>query len=80
MGLDPVDPAALDPPAQPDGLDVAELSAREREVLHLITLGASDQQMADDLGISANTAKFRVSNLLRKAGASNHAELAALAR
>ncbi|MCJ1697796.1 LuxR C-terminal-related transcriptional regulator [Rathayibacter caricis] len=49
-------------------------------MLHLITLGASDQQMADDLGISANTAKFRVSNLLRKAGASNHAELAALAR
>ncbi|ROP56507.1 MULTISPECIES: response regulator transcription factor family protein [unclassified Rathayibacter] len=70
----------LDPPAQPDGLDLAELSAREREVLNLITLGASNQRIADDLGISGNTAKFHVSNLLRKAGARNRAELAALAR
>ena len=70
----------LDPPAQPDGLDLADLSAREREVLNLITLGASNQRIADDLGISGNTAKFHVSNLLRKAGARTRAELAALAR
>ncbi|PPH39048.1 helix-turn-helix transcriptional regulator [Rathayibacter sp. AY1E3] len=70
----------LDPPAQPDGLDLAELSAREREVLNLITLGASNQRIADDLGISGNTVKFHVSNLLRKAGARTRAELAALAR
>lgn len=70
----------LDPPAQPDGLDVVALSAREREVLHLITLGASNRRIAADLGISDNTAKFHVSNLLRKAGAGNRAELAALAR
>ncbi|MCM6764537.1 helix-turn-helix transcriptional regulator, partial [Rathayibacter sp. ZW T2_19] len=59
---------------------LADLSAREREVLHLITLGASNHRIADDLGISENTAKFHVSNLLRKAGARNRAELAALAR
>lgn len=70
----------LDPPAQPDGLELATLSGREREVLHLITLGASNHGIAAELGISENTAKFHVSNLLRKAGARTRAELAALAR
>jgi DNA-binding CsgD family transcriptional regulator len=71
----------LDPPAEPESLnEVVALSPREREVLHLVAAGARNRTIAADLGISENTAKFHVSNLLRKVGAANRAELAALGR
>jgi DNA-binding CsgD family transcriptional regulator len=71
----------LDPPTEPEPLaDSVPLSAREREVLRLVTVGERNQAIARHLGISENTVKFHVSNLLRKAGARSRAELAALAR
>jgi DNA-binding CsgD family transcriptional regulator len=71
----------LDPPAEPQPLaDSVPLSEREREVLHLVSTGARNRHIAVQLGISENTVKFHVSNLLRKAGARSRAELAALAR
>ena len=71
----------LDPPAEPDQLiDTVPLSPREREVLRLVASGARNRDVAKKLGISENTVKFHVSNLLRKAGARSRAELAALAR
>lgn len=71
----------LDPPAEPDQLlDTVPLSPREREVLRLVASGARNRDIANKLGISENTVKFHVSNLLRKAGAQSRAELAALAR
>ncbi|MGY4857272.1 helix-turn-helix transcriptional regulator [Cryobacterium sp. AP23] len=71
----------LDPPAEPDQLiDTVPLSPREREVLRLVASGARNRDVARKLGISENTVKFHVSNLLRKAGARSRAELAALAR
>lgn len=71
----------LDPPAAPEPLvEAAELSTREREVLRLVAAGSRNQQIATALGISGNTAKFHVSNLLRKTGTRSRAELAALAR
>jgi DNA-binding CsgD family transcriptional regulator len=71
----------LDPPAEPDLLeDTVALSARERDVLRLLVSGARNRAIAAQLGISDNTVKFHVSNLLRKAGVSNRAELAGLAR
>lgn len=71
----------LDPPTEPEPLvDSVELSAREREVLKLVVMGARNNAIAEQLGISGNTVKFHVSNLLRKAGATSRAELAALAR
>ncbi|WIB64916.1 LuxR C-terminal-related transcriptional regulator [Curtobacterium sp. MCBD17_040] len=71
----------LDPPAEPEPLDaVVALSRREREVLRLVASGARNRSIARELGISENTVKFHVSNLLRKAGAANRAELAALGR
>lgn len=57
----------------------ASLTARERDVLRLVTAGERNQAIASRLGISANTVKFHVSNLLRKVGASTRAELTALA-
>jgi DNA-binding CsgD family transcriptional regulator len=56
----------------------ASLTAREYEVLRLVTAGERNQAIAVQLGISTNTVKFHVSNLLRKVGASTRAELIAL--
>ena len=70
----------LDPPLEPDMLDdTVALSPREREVLRLISSGARNRAIAEKLGISENTVKFHVSNLLRKAGVTNRAALAATA-
>ncbi|MDQ1582478.1 MAG: hypothetical protein QOF36_532 [Microbacteriaceae bacterium] len=55
------------------------LSAREKEVLALVVSGARNRTIAQTLSISENTAKFHVSNLLRKVGATSRSELAALA-
>ncbi len=57
----------------------AVLTMREHDVLRLVTAGERNQAIASQLGISANTVKFHVSNLLRKVGASTRAELTALA-
>jgi DNA-binding CsgD family transcriptional regulator len=71
----------LDPPANPVPLvDVVDFSPREREVLALLVEGARNHAMATALGISENTVKFHVSNLLRKTGAESRGELISLAR
>ncbi|RXZ86420.1 helix-turn-helix transcriptional regulator [Agromyces atrinae] len=71
----------LDPPDQLEPLeDVSELSVRERDVLRLLVEGRPNGEIARVLGISVNTVKFHVSNLLRKTGSRNRAELAGLAR
>ena len=44
----------------------AHLTARELEVLLLLTQSRSNQQIAEALHISVNTAEFHVSNILRK--------------
>lgn len=69
----------LDPPPRPEFFDeMVDLSPREREVLSLIAEGSRNRGIAERLGISENTAKFHVSNLLRKAGVTTRAELVAL--
>ncbi|PWC05638.1 helix-turn-helix transcriptional regulator [Agromyces badenianii] len=71
----------LDPPVEPEPIvSAAELSIREREVLRLVASGARNHDIARELGISLNTVKFHVSNLLKKAGARSRAELGALTR
>lgn len=70
----------LDPPAGPDlTVDSVLLSAREQEVLQFVVAGSRNRHIADQLGISENTVKFHVSNLLRKTSSRNRGELAALA-
>lgn len=70
----------LDPPSDAEPLvNGVTLTLREQDVLRLVTAGERNQAIARRLGISANTVKFHVSNLLRKVGASTRAELTALA-
>lgn len=71
----------LDPPAEPEPLpQFSQLSTRERDVLRLLASGARNAEIAEELLISVNTVKFHVSNLLRKVGARNRAELIATSR
>ena len=55
----------------PDGL-----SQREVEVLRLIAQGKSNQQIADELFISASTVSHHVTSILNKTTSSNRAEAA----
>lgn len=68
----------LDPrPTEVDAADDGDLTPREREVLRLVVTGVGNREIADGLGISVNTVKYHVANLLRKHGARTRAELAA---
>ena len=55
------------------------LSDREREIAALIASGASNPEIAQELFLSRKTVERHVSNLLKKVGVRNRAELAAKA-
>jgi len=55
------------------------LSAREAEVLELLALGKTNQQIADELVISAYTVARHVSHIFAKTGALNRTEAARFA-
>lgn len=59
-----------------------ELSHREVTMLHLISEGLSNKEMAAQLGVSPETVKFHVTNLIGKLGARDrtHAVVLALRR
>ncbi|MGH9088495.1 MAG: response regulator [Acidimicrobiales bacterium] len=59
------------------GLD--QVTQREREVLCLVARGRSNPEIADELHMSAATAKTHVSRLLAKLGARDRAQLVMIA-
>ena len=56
-----------------------ELTPREHDVLELVAQGASNGEIALQLGISENTVKYHMKNILQKLHASNRAEVVAYA-
>lgn len=58
---------------------LAELTARERQVLEQIVSGRLNKQIAADLGTVEKTIKFHRANLMRKLGARSVADLVRLA-
>lgn len=57
-----------------DRLARPEPSPREREVLALIAKGRSNKEVASDLGLSEDTVKRHVSNLMAKLGAQDRTQ------
>ncbi len=54
--------------------DLRQLSEREIEILRLVSSGLSNQQIAGQLGISANTVKVHLRNIFSKIGAASRTE------
>jgi two-component system nitrate/nitrite response regulator NarL len=68
-------PAALAaPPAPGEGL-----SPREREIVRLISRGASNKEIGRELGIAETTVKIHVQHLLRKLGLTSRVQAAVYA-
>ena len=57
----------------PDGL--AELTQREREIVHLIVEGGSNKEVASSLNISERTVKGHLSNVFQKLGVADRLKL-----
>jgi DNA-binding NarL/FixJ family response regulator len=56
------------------GSSYAGLSAREREVLDLVTAGMSNEEIAKHLVISSNTVKFHLRSIYSRLGVHNRVE------
>ncbi|WEK55158.1 MAG: response regulator transcription factor [Candidatus Cohnella colombiensis] len=63
-------------PLQDASLPHEELTEREMEVLKLIALGKSNQEVADDLFIGIKTVKYHLTNLFSKLGVEDRTQAA----
>jgi two-component system nitrate/nitrite response regulator NarL len=66
-------------PAAPPASPIDQLSPREREILRGIARGASNKEIARELGIAETTVKIHVQHVLRKLGLSSRVQAAVLA-
>jgi len=66
--------------ASPNGNLVEPLSQRELEVLHLLALGSTNQEIARQLVVSRGTVKAHTANIYRKLDVNNRTAAVARAR
>ena len=80
-GLNIASPSIDEAPARVHGSEGAQfgLTARELDVLRLITKGLSNRQIGTELFISGNTAGVHVSRILSKLGVATRTQAAAIA-
>jgi PAS domain S-box-containing protein len=62
-----------------DAHDPAPLTAREREIVHLIALGRVSREICDELHVAPDTVRTHVRNAMAKTGARTRAQLIAIA-
>ncbi|MFD3927679.1 LuxR C-terminal-related transcriptional regulator [Streptomyces sp. NPDC058614] len=76
-----MDGVPADPAAAPGDRRAAraDLTAREREILTEVALGATNREIATKLGIGAETVKSSLTSSMRKLGVPNRAALVAVA-
>ncbi len=61
-------------------VDLVEgLTSREEEVLHLLTQGKQNKEIAIELSVTERTVKFHISSILGKLGAGNRTEAVTIA-
>jgi DNA-binding NarL/FixJ family response regulator len=69
-----VDPALLEDEVVDDDIDATALTAREREVLALLSSGQSNREIAAQLFVSLPTVKTHLAHIYAKLGATNRNE------
>jgi DNA-binding CsgD family transcriptional regulator len=57
---------------------ISDLTAREEEVLRRTSLGQTNAQVADALGVTVHAVKFHLGSIFRKLGVRNRTEAAAI--
>jgi DNA-binding NarL/FixJ family response regulator len=67
-------------PTTPPNPPIAELTEREREVLRLVSTGATNREIADVLFIGEATVKSHISNILGRLGLRDRTQAAIYAR
>lgn len=58
---------------------VEKLTSREEEVLHLLTQGKQNKEIAIELSVTERTVKYHISSILGKLGAGNRTEAVTIA-
>ncbi|WP_049577374.1 response regulator transcription factor [Nonomuraea sp. SBT364] len=69
----PARPRAFERPAEP-AAELSALSERQRRVLELMARGLSNQQIAEETGLSLSTVKNRVSEVFARLGVRDRAQ------
>jgi PAS domain S-box-containing protein len=72
-------PGGHQPPRTSEVSARGVLTRREREVVHLIALGHSGPEIAEELHVSHNTVRSHITHAMNKLGARSRAQLVAIA-